>query len=246
MEINSPMNEKVKNWAKLQRKKYRDQTGQFLIEGEHLIGEALKAGVVELLLVEAGRTNPFHQEKEAIVCSESVMRKLSANVSGAWLIAVCAQKVSRKSRNSRIVALDGVQDPGNVGTILRTADALGADGVFLLPGCADLYNPKTVRATMGAVFRLSAWTAEPQVLRELLDASGIPLYGAALREDTVDARDVDYDRCALAIGSEGRGLSETMLSLCDRTIRIPMRARCESLNAAAAATVLLWEAARGR
>ena len=99
---------------------------------------------------------------------------------------------------------------------------------------------------MGAVFRLSAWTAEPQVLRELLDASGIPLYGAALREDTVDARDVDYDRCALAIGSEGRGLSETMLSLCDRTIRIPMRARCESLNAAAAATVLLWEAARGR
>ena len=241
MEINSPMNEKVKNWAKLQQKKYRDQTGQFLIEGEHLIGEALKAGVVELLLVEAGRTNPFHQEKEAIVCSESVMRKLSANVSGAWLIAVCAQKVSRKSRNSRIVALDGVQDPGNVGTILRTLDAFEADGLVLLPGCADPFSPKTVRSSMGAVFRRPVWRCAPAQVKALLSAAGIPLWGAALRCDTVDARQVDYTRAAVAIGSEGRGLSEEVLALCDQTIRLPMSERCESLNAAVAAAVLLWE-----
>ena len=180
MEINSPMNEKVKNWAKLQQKKYRDQTGQFLIEGEHMIGEALKAGVVELLLVEAGRTNPFHQEKEAIVCSESVMRKLSANVSGAWLIAVCAQKVSRKSRNSRIVALDGVQDPGNVGTIIRTAVAFGFDQVLLSPDCADVYNEKCVRSTQGALFHIAISRIELiPALRSLKEKGVMPMHATA-------------------------------------------------------------------
>ena len=144
----------------------------------------------------------------------------------------------------RYVVLDGVQDPGNVGTILRTADAFQADGVFLLPGCADPYNPKTVRATMGAVFRFPVWSCTPEQLRELLSRSGLPLYGTALRQDTVDVRAVDYSRCALAIGSEGKGLSQQMLEFCDRTVRIPMSPHCESLNAAAAAAVVLWEAAR--
>ena len=142
------------------------------------------------------------------------------------------------------LVLDGVQDPGNVGTILRTADAFHADGMFLVNGCADLYNPKTLRATMGAVFRCPVWTVGAEELFALLKKSGIPLYGAALREDTLDARAVDYNRCAIAIGSEGRGLTEGVLALCDRTIKIPMSEHCESLNAAAAATVLLWEAAR--
>ena len=140
--------------------------------------------------------------------------------------------------------LDTLQDPGNVGTILRTADAFHADGMFLVNGCADLYNPKTLRATMGAVFRCPVWTVGAEELSALLKKSGIPLYGAALREDTLDARAVDYNRCAIAIGSEGRGLTEGVLALCDRTIKIPMSEHCESLNAAAAATVLLWEAAR--
>ena len=142
------------------------------------------------------------------------------------------------------MVLDTLQDPGNVGTILRTADAFHADGMFLVNGCADLYNPKTLRATMGAVFRCPVWTVGAEELSALLKKSGIPLYGAALREDTLDARAVDYNRCAIAIGSEGRGLTEGVLALCDRTIRIPMSGHCESLNAAAAATVLLWEAAR--
>ena len=144
----------------------------------------------------------------------------------------------------RYVVLDTLQDPGNVGTILRTADAFHADGMFLVNGCADLYNPKTLRATMGAVFRCPVWMAAADELSALLKKSGIPLYGAALREDTLDARAVDYNRCAIAIGSEGRGLTEGVLALCDRTIKIPMSEHCESLNAAAAATVLLWEAVR--
>ena len=140
--------------------------------------------------------------------------------------------------------LDGVQDPGNVGTILRTLDAFDADGLLLTGGCADPYGWKAVRSSMGAVFRRPIYFGSPEELAALLHRSGLPLYGAALREDTVDARQADYTRCVLAIGSEGRGLSREVLDLCDQTIRIPMSDRCESLNAAIAAAVLLWESWR--
>lgn len=222
MEINSPMNEKVKNWAKLQQKKYRDQTGQFLIEGEHLIGEALKAGVVELLLVEAGRTNPFHQEKEAIVCSESVMRKLSANVSGAWLIAVCAQKVSRKSRNSRIVALDGVQDPGNVGTIIRTAVAFGFDQVLLSPDCADVYNEKCVRSTQGALFHIAISRIELIPALRSLKEKGVMVIATTLHEAQPLSELPIVENVALVLGNEGQGIRPATLEICDQRAFIEM------------------------
>ena len=144
----------------------------------------------------------------------------------------------------RYLALEGVQDPGNVGTILRTADAYEADGVILLEGCADLYNPKTVRSTMGALFRVKAWNTTLENLSPVLRTSQLPLMGAALRDDTVDARQADLRRGVILIGSEGRGLSEAALNACDKTIRIPMSERCESLNAAIAAATLLWEGYR--
>ena len=102
----------------------------------------------------------------------------------------------------------------------------------------------SVRASMGAVFRRPVWSVTPEELGALLRHSGIPLYGAALRPDALDARQADYSRCALAIGSEGRGLSREVLDLCDKTVLIPMSPRCESLNAAIAAAVLLWESWR--
>ena len=144
----------------------------------------------------------------------------------------------------RYLALEGVQDPGNVGTILRTADAFDADGLFLLAGCADLYSPKTLRASMGAAFRRPVWSCTLQALLPLLRKAALPLYGAALREDTRDAREADLSRGVVLIGSEGRGLSQAALSACTATVRIPMSRRCESLNAAAAAAVLLWEGYR--
>ncbi len=144
----------------------------------------------------------------------------------------------------RYVVLDGVQDPGNVGTVLRTLDAFDFDGLLLLEGCADLYHPKTVRSTMGAVFRRPVYSLPARALKPLLQRSHLPLYGAALRQDTADIRELSYDRCVIAIGSEGQGLTEQVLSLCDKTVRIPMSPRCESLNAAMAAGVILWEAVR--
>ena len=176
-----------------------------------------------------------------------LMKSISPAQAPQGVLSVCAMEapaLPAKLEGKRYVVLDGVQDPGNVGTILRTADAFCADGVFLVNGCADLYNPKTVRATMGAVFRCPVWTCGAKELRALLTASGLPLYGAALRSDTLDAREVDYSRCAIAIGSEGKGLCEEMRGICDKTILIPMSAHCESLNAAIAASVLLWEAHR--
>ena len=124
------------------------------------------------------------------------------------------------------------------------ADAFDADGLLLTGGCADPYGWKAVRSSMGAVFRRPIYFGSPEELAALLHRSGLPLYGAALREDTVDARQADYTRCVLAIGSEGRGLSREVLDLCGQTIRIPMSDRCESLNAAIAAAVLLWESWR--
>ena len=143
----------------------------------------------------------------------------------------------------RYLVLDGVQDPGNVGTILRTADAFGA-AVILLPGCADLYNPKTVRAGMGVHFRTQVWRCTLEELALLAKPVGLPMYASALMENTADVRDVDLTRCILIVGSEGRGVSREALALCDKTVKIPMAEHCESLNAAAAAAVLLWEAAR--
>ena len=144
----------------------------------------------------------------------------------------------------RYLVLDGVQDPGNVGTIWRTADAFGADGILLLPGCADPFAPKTVRATMGACFRLPVWETGPERLAGLLERSGLALYATALREDTEDIKTADLSRSAVVIGSEGRGVSPELLAMSQRALKIPMRERCESLNAAAAAAVVLWEMGR--
>ena len=131
-----------------------------------------------------------------------------------------------------------------MGTILRSADAFEADGLILLPGCADPYGPKTVRASMGAVFRRPVWTCALGKLLPRLREADLPLWGAALREDTADARAADLSRGVILIGSEGRGLSGEALAACGGTVKIPMSSRCESLNAAVAAAILLWEGYR--
>lgn len=147
-------------------------------------------------------------------------------------------------RLHHVIVLENVQDPGNVGTVLRTANALGIDAVVLTGACADLYSPKVVRATMGAIFRQPAVVCDLEQLRALLEQQALPLYGAALTEAARDLRTVSLERAAVAIGSEGRGLSAELLALCDGQIIIPMRPEAESLNAAVAAAVVMWEIAR--
>ena len=228
----------------------RSEAGLFLCDSPKLLGEAAKWAPerIRTVVFTSGAALPELGEQVRLVqVPADVMASLSPARTPQGTLGLCAleeRPLPERLTGRRYVVLDGVQDPGNVGTILRTADAFGADGMLLVNGCADLYNPKTVRATMGAVFRCPVWRCDCEAAAALLRRSGIPLYGAALRSDTVDARSVSYDPAAIAIGSEGRGLSVALLALCDKTIRIPMNQRCESLNAAAAAAVLLWECAR--
>lgn len=228
---------------------YRRQCGEFLCDSPKLLQEALLWGSeLHTVVVTAGtEAPPLPKGVRLVEVPADVMKSVSPMETPQGTLFICAihtEPLPETLAGRRYVVLDTLQDPGNVGTILRTADAFHADGMFLVNGCADLYNPKTLRATMGAVFRCPVWTVGVEELSALLKRSGIPLYGAALREDTLDARQADYSRCAIAIGSEGRGLTDAVLAVCDRTIKIPMSEHCESLNAAAAATVLLWEAAR--
>lgn len=228
---------------------YRQETGEFLCDSPKLLREAALWGApVQAVLYTEGTELPRELEgrdfPRTAQVSESVMRSVSPMETPQGVVFSCRiPEAPEPDGQTRFLVLDGVQDPGNVGTILRTADAFGT-AVILLPGCADLWNPKTVRAGMGVHFRSPIYRCTLEELTALLRKAELPLYGAALREDTADVRETDLRRCAMAVGSEGRGLSAAVLAACDRAIRIPMDPRCESLNAASAASVLLWEAAR--
>jgi TrmH family RNA methyltransferase len=144
----------------------------------------------------------------------------------------------------RAILLENVQDPGNVGTVIRTAAAMGIETVLLCGACADVYSPKTARATMGAIFREKLLHCTASEARALADRNGLKLYGAALSERAVDIRALPLKNAVVAIGSEGRGLSEELLENCDGELIIPMSPGSESLNAAVAAAIVLWEMAR--
>ena len=239
--ITSRTNPLMTHIRKLSSAAYRRETGEYLCDSPKLLAEAVQWGA-EIVTVVATAEAELPALGDSVRCVEvprDVMESISPMKTPQGVLFTCRlpqTALPAKPEGKRYMVLDGVQDPGNVG--------FGCDGLILLSGCADPYSAKTVRSSMGAVFRLPVYTASAAEMKEALNAAQIPLYGAALRDDTLDARDVDYTRAAIAIGSEGRGLTEEMLTLCDRTVRIPMAERCESLNAAIAATVLLWEAYR--
>ncbi|HCG65778.1 MAG TPA: RNA methyltransferase [Oscillibacter sp.] len=225
---------------------YRKKSGEYLCDGTKLLAEALKWGaeVKTAVFSEGVDIPPLPDGVRAVRVSEELMRSVSPmeTPQGAlFTVALPEVQLPETLSGKHYLVLDGVQDPGNVGTILRTADAFDCDGVFLVNACADLYNPKTARATMGAIFRREAYTVTAEELFALLRKSGVPLYGTALRDDTVPLAEANLARAAVAIGSEGRGLSQQVLDECAKTLKIPMNPRCESLNAAIAATVVLWE-----
>ncbi len=229
---------------------YRRESGEYLGDGVKLLDEAAKwnAAITCVVCTEGTVLPELSKGVRVVQVPEDVMASISPMKAPQGALFLCGmpggQDVPETLSGQRYMVLDGLQDPGNVGTIWRTADALGADGLILTGECADPWNHKTVRATMGACFRLPVYEVKRQDLPALLERSDLPLYATALREDTLDLREADLRRCAVAIGSEGRGVSEEVLAMSQKTLKIPMRERCESLNAAAAATVVLWEMAR--
>lgn len=248
--ITSRSNSLVMRVKKINSKRSaRREENVFCGEGPKLLAEALKWGnELETVICTQGVTLPEVPETVRVVeVPEALLSAMSDTETPQGIIFIArggSMELPEKLHGRRYLVLDGIQDPGNLGTILRTADAFGADGVILCNGCADPWNPKTVRATMGAIFRLPVYEASLDEVATKLSAAGIPLYATALREDTIDARSIALTEAAVIIGSEGRGVSARSLELCEKTIKIPMRSRCESLNAAIAASVVLWEMAR--
>lgn len=226
-------------------RKYRRASGEFLCEGPKMLSEAERWGFTPRVIL-ASREEDLHpwegRAARTVLVSPELLSYAADTETPQGPLFTCERpEESQQLPDGRLLVLDGVQDPGNVGTIWRTADAFGADALVLLPGCADPWAPKTVRATMGACFRLPVISCTPEELACQLERAGIPLYAAALGENTQDIRAADLKRAAVVIGSEGRGVSRQVLRLCRTTLQIPMRERCESLNAAMAAGIVLWE-----
>lgn len=227
---------------------FRRQQGLFLCEGPKLLEEAVKWDVSIQFAVKSPEFSlPAGLSCQVVETPADVLETLADTETPQGVVFACPLPetgLPDKLAPGRYLVLDGVQDPGNLGTVWRTADAFGAAGLILTGNCADPFSPKAVRASMGACFRLPVWRGDRSGAAELLRTSDIPLYATALREDTVDVRRADLSRAAVVIGSEGRGISEEMLELCEKTLKIPMIDRCESLNAAVAAAIVLWEGFR--
>lgn len=228
-------------------RKYRYEYQAFVADGTKLVEEALRWGLgVEALLLREGVDFPVPPGVRELRVPESLMKELSRMETPQGILALCRMPEPEPlDLKPGSLILDGIQDPGNLGTILRAADAFEVP-VVLADGCADPYGEKTVRATMGAVFRcppLQAATEE--ILAQCRDRK-LPVCVTALSETAEDIRGVDLNACVTVIGSEGQGVSEAFLEAAAKQTIIPMSSRCESLNAAVAATVVLWELRRNQ
>ena len=226
---------------------FRRQEGEYLLDGHKLLREALDKGA-ELRCVlwkETAQDWPGLENVPQFVAPADLFDYVSPmkNSPGPLFTAAIPAE-EHKAAFTQAILLENVQDPGNVGTILRSAAAMGVGTVILCGACADPYSPKAARATMGAIFRERLLRLSAEEAAELTRRNGLPLYGAALSTRARDVREVDLRRAVVAVGSEGRGLSPELLALCDGEVIIPMDAGSESLNAAAAGAILLWEMTR--
>lgn len=237
MEITSVQNAKVKEWAKLSKKKYRDETGLFIIEDEHLIEEANKHQLVQTLLVQKGYTHRFENLPEIIVTDE-IIQKLSSTISTNHILAIC-KKPNHQIEPNRCILLDQVQDPGNVGTIIRTAYSFGFDTVILSKDCCDEYSSKVIRSTQGALFHINIIRDDLTKQIPELQAKGMKVYGTSLQDAKGLQQFLPENNVSFVLGNEGNGVSQEVLSLCDDRIFIEMN-RFESLNVAIAGGILAY------
>ena len=245
-QLSSRQNKLITHIRKLgSDKSYRHSCGEAVCDGLKLLREAAMWGV-EILSVlwvgESGMELPASVKQYSV--PEELLDYASPLKNSHGPLFTFRMPQCPESEPGRCLVLETVQDPGNLGTILRTANALNMDTVILTGDCADVYNPKTVRAAMGAVFRQRVLRMERGEMREYLSENGVKLYGAALSDSSRDIRTVSLEKAAVAIGSEGKGLSAEFLSLCDGEIIIPMNEQCESLNAGVAAAIVMWELCR--
>nr|WP_122011760.1 RNA methyltransferase [Maliibacterium massiliense] len=257
--LSSVNNTFVRRMRSLKDKKGRRESGLYLADGPHLVGEALKGGAdIACLIATPAFLERDTPEQRQVRASDVRLYQVQERVMAAICDTRTPQGVAAAVRipqeipplpeKGLVVLLDGVSDPGNVGTIIRTADAVGAAMVLLWGPCADVYSPKVVRATMGALYHVPVRGAlDVQADIALLKARGFRLIGTHLAGDAYQSgRDVFTARNVLVIGSEARGMSELLRDACDALVKLPMPGRAESLNAAVAAGVFLYDWLRAK
>lgn len=238
MKIESLNNEKVKKWSQLKEKKYRDKTNLFLIEGDHLVNEALKKGVVKEIIalnnIYEIPNLPFYE------VTPSIMKKLSSQVSSSEVMAVC-EKIPNLPVKGHVCLLDNIQDPGNLGTIIRSALAFNIDTIILSLDTVDLYNEKVIRASEGMIFHLNFIKSDLITAIKDLKKDNYQIYGTNVRNGT-SLKSIDFcEKSGIIIGNEGQGMNDELTPLCDQLINIPLSKNCESLNASIAASIIFYE-----
>ena len=245
--ITSLKNAKVTMWKSLKDRKGRRETGCFLVEGRKMVEEAIASAFpVDAVLVDADRTAEFSLPGHVPVFT----------MPGHVLAAVCDTKTPQgiaavvrmadvPLNGNRLVAMDSVQDPGNVGTIIRTADAAGFDGVILSSQCADVFSPKVLRATMGSIFRMGIRVTDdlPGMLSQMVQ-EGASVLSSQLDGEPFYQRSPLSERFVLVIGSEGNGVTDEVKAVATHKVKLPMRGGAESLNAAVAAGIMMYELTR--
>lgn len=225
--------------------KYRRDNSEFICEGIKTLKEALyfNSEITSVLWKENDNSiNEFPDITNVQYCvPEDLLKYASPLENSSGPVFTVKIRNNLPNKTEKVIILENIQDPGNVGTVLRSARAFGIDLVLLVGCCADIYNYKAVRASMGAVFSQAVMESDFPDVKEFLKERGIPLYGASLSNNSVPISTVSFEKCAVAVGNEGRGLSRELILECDKEIIIPMSPDSESLNAAVAASILMWE-----
>lgn len=254
--VTSKENSIIKHIKKLSKSaKYRRESGEFIAEGLRLCIDALNSGVkINSLIISEDAAEKYSDEINKIeaVCdnsytlSRSLFREISdtKNPQGILCIIKTLDKHTLFDKmvfGGKFVALDNIQDPSNLGTVLRTAEAVGVDGVILSSDCCDIYSPKVVRGSMGAVFRLPVVISE-SIAGFLSEHKELRSYACVVDNSAEKITSISFeDPCVVVIGNEGNGIKDSTLNECDKKITIPMNGRAESLNASAAAAIIIWE-----
>jgi len=241
MVITSLENKKIKEIGKLRDKKYRDKTNLFLVETENLIQEAYKNN--QLLEVYKLEEKELNIDIPYIDVTPQVMKKIKG-INTSSMIGICKKKPKEEIGN-RILLLDGIGDPGNLGTILRSAVAFNIDTVILSKDCCDVYNEKTVRATEGAIFYQNIIRTDLKEAIKEIKQKNITIYGTDVKNG-IDVREIKEENYAVIMGSEGNGISKEIKEVINQNIYIDMNKNQESLNVGVATSIILYELNRNR
>ena len=244
MVISSVDNKKIKRYCSLKNSKDRKKEGLFLVEGAHMCYEANKCGLlVDLLMLE--KTNiSFNYPGEITYVTNNVLKKLSSLTTPTNIIGVCRIVDNNEITGDHILILDDVSDPGNMGTIIRSANAFNIDTIILSTNSVDIYNEKVLRSTQGMIFDMNIIYGDLFDIIPKLKDNGYTILGTNVNNG-VDARNIKVSKYALIMGNEGQGVHKEIQELCDKNLYIKMNNNCESLNVAVATSILLYELDRG-